>query len=522
MTLVAGAAVITVGRVGPDWPAQEFRTWIARNAGLLAWNDAWYAGHALPGYSVLFPAFAKIFGAGLTGLGAATACTWSAGKLVASSRHVLTRRSAVGVNVGAMLVVVGDLIIGQVPFLLGLAAGLLALLAIRDRHSSLAMLLAAACSLSSPLAGLFLVFAGVAWLPDIGWRRTLPFVGAGLGSLIAVLVGGSSGTFPFDMYSLMGIGGFVVVALFLIPPGAPVLRRFVSVYGVAALILGTFPNAVGGNLARLGELVALPLGLWVFAVDGGRRWRVSWLRPALFVVSLAAALIWQIAPVTTAIARSVGDPSSNAHYYTGLLGFLSTQDATAGRLEIPFTREHWEAAYVAPHFPLARGWERQLDIKYDKVLYQPLTPAAYRAWLDASAINLLALPTAPLDYGGVAERSLLAHPPSYLFEVYRDTNWTVYRVRDAAPLLTGANASLSSVKIASFTVTFRTAGTATIKLHASNLWQTGTSTACLAPSSDGWLHLRATKPETVTVTAAVSANTMLGRASSACDNDVDG
>ena len=35
--------------------------------------------------------------------------------------------------------------------------------------------------------------------------------------------------------------------------------------------------------------------------------------------------------------------------------------AAAFRVEIPFTDNHWESRWVAPHVPLARGWERQVD-----------------------------------------------------------------------------------------------------------------------------------------------------------------
>ena len=51
------------------------------------------------------------------------------------------------------------------------------------------------------------------------------------------------------------------------------------------------------------------------------------------------------------------------------------------RVEIPFTDNHWESRWVAPHVPLARGWERQLDRERNALFYdgRPLTPARYRA-----------------------------------------------------------------------------------------------------------------------------------------------
>jgi hypothetical protein len=516
LTLLASAVVVSVGRVGPDWPAQEFRSWLARNAGLLAWNDAWYSGHALPGYSVLYPPIAAVFGAALTGLLAATACAW-AGVRLASPVDRMSRRNAASVNVAIACVVIGNLILGQVPFLLGVAFGLLALLAHDRAQMTATGLLACASSLASPLAGLFMLMVGVALWRHRGARRSWPMVGASAGSIVAAVLGGSSGTFPFDPYSVFGIAAFVALGLVLIPRRLTGLRTFIGAYAVVAAVLVTFPNAVGGNVIRLAQLVGVPLALWVFGVDGHRLWRVRWIRPVLFLGSFIAALTWTLVPVVSAIARGADDPSSSPSYYAGLLRFLASQDPSMGRLEVPFTREHWEAAFVADHFPLARGWERQLDLQYNDVLYHPLTAVTYRHWLDATAVDLIALPTAPLDYGGVAERRLLAHPPAYLSVAYRDANWTVFRVAHATALVTGA--TLVDLGAAEFTVHFTRPATATIKVHASPLWAVDTNTACLQAEPDGWLHLRAAHAGSVTLKAQVTLATVLHQGGSACDDD---
>ena len=49
LALAAATLVVLIARLGPDWPAQEFRASLARDARLTAWNDQWYGGHALPG-----------------------------------------------------------------------------------------------------------------------------------------------------------------------------------------------------------------------------------------------------------------------------------------------------------------------------------------------------------------------------------------------------------------------------------------------------------------------------------------
>ena len=39
------------------------------------------------------------------------------------------------------------------------------------------------------------------------------------------------------------------------------------------------------------------------------------------------------------------------------------------RIEVPPTANHWESAYLAPKFELARGWLRQLDTTRDDIFY---------------------------------------------------------------------------------------------------------------------------------------------------------
>ena len=36
---------------------------------------------------------------------------------------------------------------------------------------------------------------------------------------------------------------------------------------------------------------------------------------------------------------------------------------------MPPTANHWESAYLAPKFDLARGWLRQLDTTRDDIFY---------------------------------------------------------------------------------------------------------------------------------------------------------
>ena len=74
-------------------------------------------------------------------------------------------------------------------------------------------------------------------------------------------------------------------------------------------------------------------------------------------------------------------PEPRARLLQAAARFLEGRADAATRVEIPFTRMHWESVHVARRFPLARGWEAQLDRKYNALFRQgrTLTAERYRA-----------------------------------------------------------------------------------------------------------------------------------------------
>jgi hypothetical protein len=507
LALAISTLVVLLARFGPDWPAQEFRAHLAQQVGLTAWNNQWYGGHPLPSYSLLYPAVAALFGAGLTAVLAAAGSTWLVTRLmppIDAGRRWFGVAAAVGVG--------GNVFLGQLPFLLGLFFGLGALVVLQFggtwwSASAAAAVLAAMCSLASPLAGFFLLLAGVTSTVEAGWRRTLPLGAAVAGPVLSLAVGGSGGPFPFPWNGLLGLLVFVGATLLLIPRRYTLVRRFFGCYAIVGVASFVVPNPVGGNVTRLAQLFAVPVALWVLARH----------RRVLVILAVALpALFWQFYPVASAAARATGDPSVNASYFTGLLNFLATEEPFNGRLEIPLTREHWEAAIVAPAFPIARGWERQTDYEYDRVLYAPLTAAIYRRWLASAGVAVVALPDAPIDYGGLAEQRLLAHPPSYLRPVWHDAHWRVWRVVGAQPLVSGA-ATLISLGTSSFQLDFKTPGDAVVRVRTSSLWQVVSGKGCvLAKASDGWVHVFSAVTGKLTVQAQIRLNTVLPGSAGHC------
>ena len=166
------------------------------------------------------------------------------------------------------------------------------------------------------------------------------------------------------------------------------LRAGIVLYAIGCVIAYVVATPVGSNAARMGPLVAGPLAALIW-----------WPRKKVLLAVTALPLLWfqWQAPIRD-VRTSAGDPSVSAAYYQPLLGFLARQSGSPFRVEIPFTRFHWEAYQVAPRFPLARGWERQLDIKYNRLFYDgSLTAPSYERWLHTNAVRFVAVADAPLD-----------------------------------------------------------------------------------------------------------------------------
>ena len=119
----------------------------------------------------------------------------------------------------------------------------------------------------------------------------------------------------------------------------------------------------------------------------------------LLVVLVAGALLYlcSCCPPCAPCTRPRGDPSSKPAFHSEVLRVIGERLQPGERLEVPLTRNHWEAAFLAPAFPLARGSHRQLVRESNPIFYdkQPLTAGAYRA----SSDTLCSLSTGPASRG---------------------------------------------------------------------------------------------------------------------------
>jgi hypothetical protein len=321
-----------------------------------------------------------------------------------------------------------------------------------------------------------------------------------------------SGQFPFAFSSYVAIplwcGGALLLTRGLTGEGQ--LRRVLAAYVLAATALLLVPNAMGGNAVRLGALFGGPI---LAAVMLAHRPRLSRASVALLSLALAGGLYWQVTASVSQIARSVDDPSTAPAYFAPLAAWLRAHDGRAARVEVPPTANHWESAYLAPRFELARGWLRQLDTTRDDIFYdddQPLTAGAYRSWLHDNAIRYVALPDAPLDYSSVAERRLILRAPHYLEPRWSDAHWRVYEVRDPAPLVQPLGAGAAAVRWvghSGFALDVSRPGEFLVRVAFTPYWSIERGSGCLVRHGE-WTTARASRPGVFRVAADFS----LGRA----------
>jgi hypothetical protein len=484
-TALLGALLLGLTPPGGDLAAQVYRAHLFAQ-GLTLWDGQWYGGHYLPSYSLVAPALSSVVGPRLLALVAASASS----ALFALILTTHFGRRAWPAAFAFAVAVLADVVVGRTTFALGQALALGALLALTRGARTPALALAVATAAASPVAAplLALVVSG-SWLVSRRPMKLALAAAAALPVLLIALLFPDGGTQPFHTSSLVGICGLVIAALLVVPRREQALRAGAVLYLVVCVAAYAVPTPLGSNVMRLGMLFGAPL---VLATVGPRR-------AVLAALVALPMLAWQAMPAVTAIARADGDKSLDASYYAPLLGYLGPVADHSSRIEIPTTLNHWEAAYVAPHVALARGWERQLDLRYNALFYGPrLTAARYRHWLDANAVSYVALPDARLDASARAEAQVIRRRPAFLVPVFRSRHWRVFRVRGATPIASGAVA-LQALYPSRFVLRARRQGRGLVRVHYSPLFVVTGGHACLAPTAGGWTRVLVRRPGQLTV-----------------------
>jgi hypothetical protein len=450
-----------------DLAAHLLRAKLFSTEGFGLWNNWWYAGHDVTAYSVLFEPLA----AGLTPQLTAAIAAVASATIFEALAYGAFRRRAYLASMWFGAATATELFTGRLTFVFGLAPALGAALALQRRRPNTATGLALLTALASPVAALFAALAGVAYA--VGTHRWRSGLGVAAAALVPVallaIAFPEGGTFPFAFSALWPLL-VIAAAAFPATRRRPTLRAGIALYAIGCVAAAVLHTPIGANAARLGTLTAGPVAALLLT---DRRVLVAAAAPLLYL---------QFQPPIRDLVNQAGDPSTDAAYYQPLLTFLRHQPGPPFRIEIPPTRFHYEAYEVAPSFPLARGWERQLDIRYDDLFYTgPLTAATYSAWLHRFAVRFVAVADAPLDYAATREARLIRGNLPYLHEVLHTRHWRVYQVADPTPIVTGA-ATVTAIGANSVTLDATRPGEALVRVHFTPYWTLGPGQGCVRPA----------------------------------------
>jgi hypothetical protein len=295
---------------------------------------------------------------------------------------------------------------------------------------------------------------------------------------------------PYRQADLGWLVVSVAIVLYMLPGGERSLRIGAWLYGLGGLGAYILNTPLGNNVCRLAPLIAGPLV--ACALESRRAPR---RRLAVVVAMLAVLVYFQWKPVYEDIGKVRADPVVRSSYYQPLLGFLERASGPPFRVEIPFTQAHWEAAEVARRFPLARGWERQLDGTRDALFYGGvLTRVSYGTWLAEHGVRYVAMASGKPDFSSYKERGLIEHGLPYLTPVWRSKEWRVYEVALPHAILIphdGAEMELVSLANQSLEIDVQRPGEAELKVQWSPYWRA--PGACV--ERDGaWTRLIAERP----------------------------
>ncbi len=512
--MFAGAICLMYLLVNPtsqDFASGHFRAQLA-SRGVYLWNNLWFGGHPLPGFGVVSPVLGALFGVVPVSVVSVLVATWCFVLLIERWRS--TTPALADPVIGVVLFACGcgvNLWGGRLTFLPAVMFGALALLLLQRQRPWLLAGCAALCGLSSPLGALSLVVIMVAaWFARSAPRGLLV-----VGSLAAVVPIGTlivlfpeGGWFPFTAGSLVLLTAAVVGAGWC-GRAVPFVRWAAIVYGVVALGAFVVKSPLGGNVVRLGWLVAGPAA----ALTLGRHRRT--MVPAI----VAACLIWNAAYISMAFKPA--DRTASASYYDSLVSYLDTLPHPL-RIEVVPTQTFAHADTLALRIDgIARGWETQLDRALNPEFYTGRLDAdTYHRWLLEHAVSIVALPLGRLRDMSLDEAAVIRSRPSYLREVWENDDWQVYAVADASPLVDNG-ATVIDVQPDELTIHTTRTGWTTLKFRFTDLYRVSEGAACIASTDNGWLRILVEQPGRIRLTISLTIGAVVHRGTTSCDGPIN-
>ncbi len=471
------AALLTMhlaGVSGGDDPAHLYKIALLKHGQSVLWDNYWYGGsYGAITYGLVYYWLAQFIpGAVITVL--------SGGLLPLF--FYLYLKDAWGVrDSGAAWALAAVMVVylawGQSPFLLAMCLTMGGLVLLARRRPLLAALPCALGLFTNPLG---LVTGIVFLLGALVARREarrptvvfglamLPFLAARVA--LAAIFAAPSWEYHYTS-ELLGLAAVAGLGI-LLARRCPVPERRALQWVFVGLLVVVVPaylvpdTPIGSNAARFFYVFGAPLLLVV-----ARPSRLARLAPVLIVV---AVFVFQLAFPVWLLAHAESFTATKAAFFAPALKYAARVYQPDYRFHIVTPQMHWESYYFpAAGFPITRGWYRQADALHNAELYSSsLNAGAYCTWLRRMGVRYVFVPHAPLVSTSVREAAILRTSSAFTV-VFRDAQWTVYRLAHSEPLvvpLARGSASVSSMGHTTMFFSVSRPGRYLIKLTFSPYW----------------------------------------------------
>ncbi|MEU5401091.1 MFS transporter [Streptomyces sp. NPDC005963] len=404
-----------------------------------AYNLAWYGGMHPVSYSVVSPYLMSLIGVRSTMMVAGTVSAALTALILVRVRAV---RNPLACSLAGVFAFFCNALSGRVTFGLGMMVALGSVAAVfcwphrwrtkRWAKAAVAAPLAALATAASPVAGLFLgVIAAALFLNG---RRPGAYA---IGLPPAAVVALSSWLFPFSGTQPMSLAStslpflYGVLVFLFVPKQWRTVRTAAAVYALGTLLTWAIDSQIGSNVSRLPMLFAgvTLLAVLPYTVPRTRKWYA-------LLLAFAGLNFWIGFKGVDDMVRTA-PTAAWTRELAPLVSKLQEVKSERGRVEVVPAKSHREASALASYVNLARGWNRQADMKRNPLFYdkdRTLTSADYRAWLDRWAVHYVVLPNGTPDTGAEQETELVKEGQPYLKPVWSDANWQLFAVKEPTPL----------------------------------------------------------------------------------------
>jgi hypothetical protein len=481
---VANATAFMIIRPGVNdlWAARARASAASHGVGLTYWFS-WFGGGSTPGnYSILTPYLSAAVTAELVGALSAVSITLLCAVLLRGTTHapagVAVATVAAGINLWS----------GRVPFLLGAAFAVAALIAVKNQRPILAGLATVLSIAASPVTGAFLALALLgSFISTRSHRRisatTLATIVVSLG--VVALGFGTPG--PQHFSSDLALESIAALVLFLFARPPDYLRVIIWLSMVTVALMALIPNGMGSNFGRM-IWFCLPVAA---VATSGRRMLV-----ALVIV---CPMLLSGANLTLSDLRHATDRVASEAYYTPLGRELDRiGDLNTYRLEVVAQGAHAAYGALLGHAMLARGWETQEDNALNRTLISDtLNKTSYKIWLDNNSVGFVALPRSKVEtypeYTLVTSGNL-----PYLTQVWSSADWVLYRVSNPTPIIAAPQQVLAYTQ-AKLTIRTECACRFSVRIRYSKYLRAsaaegGTGQATLTDDGYGYTSMTTTTP----------------------------